>query len=186
MEKGQYGYLLYKKKHNLHMTLFCVAAVLALMGLGMIIFRTRFNLLMVPAMLCVIPMANYLVAWLALARFTPLEAQKQAQLTEYEAAGMLLNDLVIVDEKGKRAGLPAAVMYKGGIVGYQPDARDSKDAVEITVNDTLKRRGIPMRIKVYRDWDEFCTRLSEVPAQVEEDSVRCLELARTAVLSVAM
>lgn len=186
MEKGQYGYLKRRKDHNLRMTMICLAIVLALIGLGLIIWKSRYNLLMVPAMMCVIPLANYLVAYLALARFHAPDPALYGEMSAYEEAGMLLSDLVIVDEKGKRSGLPMAVLYKNGIVGYQPDAKDSKDAVEITVNDTLKRRGIPMRIKVYRDWKDFRDRLAEVEPVIEEEYARRIELARNAVLSVSM
>lgn len=168
------------------MTIFCAAVVLVLALLGYLIWHSRFNLLMVPAMLCVIPTANYLVSYLAVIRYhTPPENLREA-LSAYESAGMLLSDMVVVDSKGGRSGLDLAVIYKNGIVGYMSRPKDSKDSIEITINDTLKRRGIPMRILVFRDWNDFIQRLSEVEPVIEKENARRIELARDAVLSVCI
>ncbi len=186
MEKGQYGYLKWRQQHEFRMTLFCAGAVLILALIGFFIWHTRFNLLMIPAMLCVIPMANYLVSYLAVAKYhTPPENWHEA-VKVYEDAGMLLSDLVVVDEKGARNGLDFAVLYKNGVIGLMSKERDNKDSIEITINDTLKRRGIPMRIKVYRDWTDFQARLAEVTPQIEPDMARRIELTRDAVLSVSI
>lgn len=186
MEKGQYGYLKSRQNHEFRMTLFCAAAVAVLMAAGYMIWKTRFNLLMIPAMLCVIPMANYLVSYLAVAKYHTPPANYRESLCAYENAGMLLSDMVIVDEKGQRSGLDFAVIYKNGAVGYMSRQKDNKDSIEITVNDTLKRRGIPMRIKVYRDWQEFTERLSEIEAVIPDENSRRVSLTREAILSVCI
>ncbi len=186
MEKGQYGYMKRRKDHNFRFTLFCAALVLAFAVAGFLIWHTRFNYLMIPAMLCVIPMANFAVSFLAISKyFTPPE-ELHEMLSSYEKAGLLLCDMVIVDDKGGRTGLPFAVVYKNGVVAWQANAKEKKDAAEITINSTLKRRGIPMRAKIYKDWQDFMDRVQEIEPVLEDEYVRRVELAREAVLSVSM
>ena len=186
MERGTYGYIKHRQSFLFKMTLACAAAVALLATVGYVIWRTRFNLLMIPSMLCVLPMANYLASYAAMAKYhTPSEELYEAVKT-YDAAGMLMSDMIIVGEKGRRAGLDFAVIYKNGIVGYQGNEKESRDRVEITVNDTLKSRGIPMRIKVFRNFEEFQTRLADVPAVIEEADARKIGLAKEAVKSVIM
>ena len=186
MNKGDYGYLKHRQNHLFRMVLFCAAAVLILVLIGFVIWHTRFNIMMMPAMLCVIPLANFVASYLAVVSYHSAPESRHDALKEYEQADMLLSDLIIVDPDGKRSGLDFALIYKNGIVGFQSRTKDSKDRIEITINDSLKRRGIPMRIKVYRDWEEFLQRVSEIPAQVEEDSVKRVNLARETVLNCAM
>ena len=185
VEKGQYGYMTKNQRVNLLMTAVSASIVVILMGIGYALWHVKLNLLMVPAMLCVIPVANYLVAYLAVCMYSSAPIEKYNQVKAFDEAGMLVSDLVIVDEKGGRNHMEFAVIYKNGIVGYQGGKNNTKDMLEVTVNDRLKKRSIPMRLKVYRDWDEFIARISELE-QPGEDSKRRVELARETLLGVSM
>ncbi|MBQ6359647.1 MAG: hypothetical protein IJJ25_00670 [Lachnospiraceae bacterium] len=186
MERGTYGYIKHRQSFLFKMTLACAAAVALLATIGFIIWRTRFNLLMIPSMLCVLPLANYLASYAAMAKYHTPSEELFAAVKAYDDAGMLMSDMIVVDEKGRRAGLDLAVIYKNGIVGYQGNEKESRDRVEITINDTLKSRGIPMRIKVFRNFNEFTARLSDVPAVIEEADARKISLAKDAVKGVIM
>ena len=186
MERGTYGYIKHRQSFLFKMTLACAAAVALLATIGFVIWRTRFNLFMIPSMLCVLPMANFLASYAAMMKYHTPSEELYAAVKAYDDAGMLMSDMIVVDEKGRRAGLDFAVIYKNGIVGYQGSEKESRDRVEITVNDTLKSRGIPMRIKVFRNFDEFQTRLADVPAVIEEADARKIGLAKEAVKSVIM
>ena len=185
IEKGNYGYMSSNQKRNLVLTAICAVITVLLMGIGYALWHVKLNLLMVPAMLCVIPTANYLVAYLAVCMFSSADPERYEQVKAFDEAGMLVSDLVIVDEKGGRNGMEFAVIYKNGVVGFQGTKKNSKDMLEITVNDTLKKKSLPMRLKVYRDWNEFIKRISDLEAPDEEAKKR-VELAREAMLSVSM
>ncbi|MCD8053849.1 MAG: hypothetical protein LUF00_07370 [Lachnospiraceae bacterium] len=186
MEKGTYGYLGQRKKKQLRMALLWGVLVVILALIGLMIWGTKLNLLMVPAMLCVIPFANYLVSYVALASYRSGAPEQYAALRAFEEAGMLLADLVLVDEKGERASMDFAVVYQGGIAGYQSEKKDTRDRITITVNDLMKRRGIPMRIKVYRDWEEFLQRITEMNAPADDASLKKVKRARDALISVCL
>ena len=186
MERGTYGYIKHRQSFLFKMTLACAAAVALLATIGFVIWRTRFNLFMIPSMLCVLPMANFLASYAAMMKYHTPSEELYAAVKAYDDDGMLMSDMIVVDEKGRRAGLDFAVIYKNGIVGYQGSEKESRDRVEITVNDTLKSRGIPMRIKVFRNFDEFQTRLADVPAVIEDADARKIGLAKEAVKSVIM
>ncbi len=186
MERGEYGYLDYRHRHLRMMSLICIAAVAACLIIGFAIWHTRKNAMMIPAVLLVLPAANYVVSYLAVFVYHTAPKQQHEALLSYEQAGMLLSDLIIVDEKQHRSGLDFVVIYKNAAVGYQSRQKDSKDAVEITINDVLKRRGLPMRIRVYRDWDEFLQRLGDVEPKIEEEAERRIRIARDAIVGVSM
>ena len=186
MKRGTYGYLKTRQSFLFRMTLAFAAAVAALALGGFLIWKTRFNLLMIPSMLFVLPMANYLASYAAIARYHTPSEEVYAVVKAYDDAGMLLSDMIVVDEKGRRAGLDLAVVYRNGIIGYQSSEKESRDRVEITINDTMKRRGIAMRIKVYRDFEEFRARLADIPPVIDEADARKIRLAKEAVVGVIM
>ncbi len=185
MEKGSYGYLNFKKKYQLRWTGFWAVVVVLFVVAGLLIWGTRMNFLMIPGMICVIPFANYFVTYVAFSPYESGTAEQYAQLQYFEEAGMLLSDLLLVDENGARAPMTFAVIYANGIVAYQSYKKDTRDKITLTVNDTMKRRGIPMRIKVYRSWEDFLARISEMSIPAPEDAGR-VEMAREALLSLCM
>lgn len=186
MERGEYGYLDYRHRHLLKMALICFAVVAVCIIIGFVIWHKRANAMMIPAVLMVIPAANYLVNYLSVAKYRTAPKEQHDALAAYESAGMLISDLVIIDEKERRSGMDFAVVYKNAVVGYQSRTKDSRDAVEITINDALKRKGLQMRIRVYREWDEFMKRLAEVEPSVDESSERKIRIARDAVIAKSL
>lgn len=185
--RGWYGYIEAHKKSQLIKTGIGAAIVLVLMVLGYILLGER-NWLLIPAMLAVIPTANAFVAYAAFSKFQTAPRDKYEMLGHFENAGMLLSDLVLVDEKGKRMPVEFVVIYKNGVVGWSSycGTRFRPEAAEIPVNDTLKRRGIPMRFKVYGDWDEFLKRIDQVEPAGDEAEKQRIKLAREAVISRSM
>ncbi len=185
--RGHYGYIDVHKKAQLVKTVIGASIVLALIVVGYLLMGKR-NWLMIPAMLTVIPTANAFVAYAAFAKFHTAPREKYQTLGNFENAGMLLSDLVLVDDKGKRMPVEFAVIYKNGIVAWSSycGSRFRPEAAEIPVNDTLKRRDIPMRMKVYGDWEEFLRRIDQVEPAGDEAESKRIQLAREAVISRSM
>ena len=100
--KGQYEYFAARKRQQLRITLVCAFVVLAFVGAGLIVFHNTKNLLTIPGVLMVLPMANFFVTWLALAKGKELGEEKRAQVRIFEDNGLALFHLMYVDEKGKR------------------------------------------------------------------------------------
>lgn len=183
--KGCYGYVERRRKNQLIKALLCALVVVALVVAGIVIFGTKKNWIMIPAMLMVIPMANFLVTALALIRYESGSPEMHDQLKAFEDQGMLLSDLVVVNEKGARMFAPFMVVYRNGVVAYGQGQKWQPSDMEIPINDLFKRRGIPMRIKVYRDWDRFLERLDGMEAPDAESQKR-VEMAREAILSTCL
>ncbi|WP_434309035.1 hypothetical protein [Hominifimenecus sp. rT4P-3] len=186
--RGRYGYIDAHRKSQLLKTVVSGAIVLALLILGVIIFGTKKNWLMIPAMLMVIPTANFFVGFAAFAKFRTAPKEKYEILGNFENQDMLLSDLILVDAKGKRMPVEFAVVYKNGVVAWSSycGKRFRPEDAEIPVNDVLKRRGIPMRMKLFSNWEEFLTRIDQVETAEGDSELRRVDLAKEAVISVSM
>ena len=185
IEKGHYGYIDRRKKNQLIKTLICAVVIVFLAGLGYMIFGTKLNFIMVPAMLMVIPMANFFVAFAGLAAFDTASAEHYAAVRAYDEQGMLLSDLVVVNAKGARMHAEFAVVYKNGVIAYSYSRKWKPGDIELTINDILQRRGIPMRMKVYSNWEEFMERINGLEAPDSESEKR-VSMAKEAVLSACL
>ena len=177
IEKGHYGYIDRRKKNQLIKTLICAVVIVFLAGLGYMIFGTK--------LLMVIPMANFFVAFAGLVAFDTASAEHYAAVRAYDEQGMLLSDLVIVNAKGARMHAEFAVVYKNGVIAYSYSRKWKPGDIELTINDILQRRGIPMRMKVYSSWEEFMERINGLEAPDSESEKR-VSMAKEAVLSACL
>ena len=177
-EKGQYDYLPYRKKQQLLAALICFFFVAAFVVAGLLIFKDRKNILMIPGVLMVLPFANFFVTYLALTGYKLLSPERRAQVKAFEDAGMGLYHLVYVDEKGKRQYLDHTVVYQNAIVAYCSKLKpERKVPVETDCILRLKKKNINMRLKIYADWESYQQRLADIEPAVPEEDVPKVEKA---------
>ena len=187
-EKGSFPYMKARKQQYLFWTLLCGGVVALLVALGFIIWHSRKNLLMIPGMLMVIPFANFLTSYLAMALGSrEMSAAEREQLAPYEAAGMVLYHLMYCDEKGKRQFLDAVVVYAGGLVGYSPSLKE-EDRVPLETDCILrlKKKALPLRLKLYTDWEGFVKRTETVAPAVGEGEEKTVERAKEQLLLMCL
>ena len=128
------------------------------------------------------------MAFAAFAKFHTAPKEKYELLGNFENQDMLLSDLILVDEKGRRMPVEFAVVYKNGVIAFSSACgkRFRSEDAEIPVNDVLKRRGIPMRMKLYANWNEFLDRIDKVEMAGDESEKKRIDLAKEAVISTSM
>ena len=183
---GTYGYIDYRKRKLLLASLICAAVIVGLIIVGLLIFHNIRNYVMIPAMLMVIPFANFAASFLAVMKFRSAPADRHAELMNFEEQGMLLTDLLVVTDRGKRNFMEFAVIARNAVIGCAATTDANRDALEIEINDKLKGRGLPMRLRVYRDYAEFLQRIEGIePPQTEEEE-RFAELAKETIVHCCM
>ena len=186
-QKGQYDYLAKRRRQQLTFAVVCFVLMAAIVGAGLLIYRKRANILMIPGLLMALPFANFLVTYIAIANGKPVSPEKREILKPYEEGGMLIYHLHEVDEKGKRHYLDCVLVYQGGAVAYGSLLKEEeKKACEDDVTVRLKKKGLPMRLKIYPDWEAFRTRIAEVEPFVPEDEAAKVEKTEEALLGLCL
>ena len=71
-EKGEFGYLNYRKKLNLIKMIVSFAVVAAVLIIGFIVYKTRANIFTVAAIVLVLPAAKMAVAYFVVLPHKPL------------------------------------------------------------------------------------------------------------------
>ena len=185
--KGQYEYYAARRRQQLHIALVCAFVVLAFVGAGLIVFHNTKNALTIPGVLMVLPMANFLVTWLALLKGKELGEDRRAEVRIFEDNGLALFHLMYVDEKGKRFFLDHVVVYQNAVVAYCSNLKEeARVPLESDCILRLKKKNINLRLKVYTDWEEYKARLAEITPEVPENQVKLVEKAQETLLNMSL
>ena len=185
--KGQYEYFAARKRQQLRITLVFVFLVAAFVVAGLIAFGNTKNLLTIPGILLVLPMANFFVTYIALLKGRELGEEKRAQVRIFEDNGLALFHLMYVDEKGKRHFLDHTVVYQNAIVAYCSNIKaEERVPLESDCIVRMKKKNINLRLKVYTDWEEYRARLAEIAPEVPEDQVKLVEKAQETLLNMCL
>ena len=75
-EKGEFGYLNYRKKLNLIKMIVSFAVVAAVLIIGFIVYKTRANIFTVAAIVLVLPAAKMAVAYFVVLPHKPADKRK--------------------------------------------------------------------------------------------------------------
>ena len=186
--KGSYEYLAARKKQYMAYAVLCALLVAGFFLLGWCLTHTRKNLFILPALMCVIPFANFVSAYIALSSGASyLEPEKRAVVQRFEDAGMLYYHLMYCDAKGKRQFMDCVVFYQGGIVAYCSKLKaERKTDIETDCITRLKKKVVSKRLKIYTDWDEYAARLAGVEAEVPEDEAKKIERLMEELLNLCL
>lgn len=157
-EKGQYGYLNYKKIYQLIMTLTCLLVVLAVMTGGYLYYKTLSNICTVIAIVIVIPAAKFGVGYIVL---FPYKAPEKERYDELESADYrLLSELVITSEE-KIMNLDfAAVKDKRAycfISNKKTEPHDTEKYLKKILNSEFDGVGV----KVFTDYGKYKSALAK-------------------------
>ena len=186
IKRGTYGYINNRKKNLLIKTLIFVFIILALIATGYFIFGYFKNGLMIPAMIMVAPFANFFASYMAVVRFKTSPKEMYSEVRNFDDAGMMLCDNIIVDEKGKRFLVEFIVFTSDGIYGYSNDCKKEKFIPESHINKILTGRGLPFRFKIVNDFQEYLKVIDGKTLPEDEKDLKNIELAMESVINASM
>ena len=84
-EKGEFGYLNYRKKLNLIKMIVSFAVVAAVLIIGFIVYKTRANIFTVAAIVLVLPAAKMAVAYFVVLPHKPADNELKEKVDEFNS-----------------------------------------------------------------------------------------------------
>ena len=109
VEKGEFGYLAYKKSRNMIKTIIAFAVVLVIFIIGFIIWKSKNNYLTMLAVVLVLPAAKFAVSYFVLIPHKNCDEELKSAIEERKGELNSVYDLV-VSNKQKPVGIMAAVI----------------------------------------------------------------------------
>ncbi len=198
-QKGEYGYLAYKKKIESIKTVIYFAIPLALFFGGLIATGTKKNLLTLVAVLGILPASKnavLMIMYLKSRGISPAAYVTMEEALQKTGETVLTNMTVLYEmvftTQEHTYEVPCMFVYAGSVCGYLPSSstkkkntgrkdgkkkQDKPDPLHVTlekhIDQTLKREGISVNVKIFDGEDAFIRRVNELkPLEKAADTPR--------------
>lgn len=176
-ECGDWGFIDYRKKRQLIITLIFLVVILAVYFSGWFFLKTRNSLLTVFAILLVLPMAKVAVSFIILLKRHSISKADRDQIQNAAGDAKVSYDMIISsNEKLMQAG--SMVIYNGKIYIYATENKktDDKKMTEY-IRDIVRRQCKVNQIVLYHDLDKYVANVQELCSQEREEKQRKIDEA---------
>lgn len=171
VEKGNYGYVDYRKQTLLFKTLAEFLAVSLIFCAGYLICGTKNNICTVIAILLVLPAARCLTSYMMVAKAKTPDKEKYDLLAGKTAGFPLLSDCIMTCGD-KKIYVPFAVVTDTSVYCYTEDVSFDVGYFEKGISEFIASCGDTVSVKLFQNFDMFLKRvLSLHPAENKEKKV---------------
>lgn len=157
IDKGEYGYVKYKKTRQGIVTLIGFAIVAAIYLTGYLVTGTNNNIATVFAILTVLPVAKFMVSWLMYVRFNSPDRQEFDKLKAMGEKLIILSDCVMAC-KEKTIYVKYAIVTDTCVYCYTDNEKFDIRYFEENVAEFIKSCGDTVSVKLIKDYDLFLKR----------------------------
>ena len=169
-EKGEFGYMAYRKKMNLIKMLAAFGIVIAVFVAGLIAFKTRNNILTVLSIVLVLPAAKMAVGYFVLLPHKSASS-KLYEKTEQAASNLgRCYDLIVSNAKSP-IGTLAVVVSDTSVCAFTQEEKADKALFEKSMCDFMKNDGLNVSVTLYKDEKSFISRARSLNSNFENDDL---------------
>ncbi len=172
VQKGMFGYLSYKKKMSVVMTIGMFALSLAIFVMGYVTTKTNANLLTVVAVLGCLPASKSAVSMIM---FLKAKGCSEEDKNEIESVIGSLDGYYDLYFTGYSKNFPTdhLVVTKNSIIAYSVDKKITEKEFNEHMKDILNKERIhDITVKLFTDRDKYVKRLKELNQSEADTSAR--------------
>lgn len=177
-EKGEMGYLGYRKQMNLIKMAVAFGVVFAVLAAGFLIFKNRANILTVLSIVLVLPAAKMGVGYFVL---LPHKAAEQALFEAVEKNAAKLGrcyDCIFSNSKSP-IGAQAVVVTDSVVCALTDEEKADAKLFETSVQEFLKNDKRHVTVTLYKEKKAFLNRIHNLSVQFgdgDEEALKKIEL----------
>lgn len=154
VNKGVYGYVDYRKKKQLFLTLAEFLAVSLIFLTGFLVCKTKYNICTVIAIVLVLPAARAFVAFLMFAGLKTGDKEKYNELAGNTAGFPLLSDCIMTCGE-KNIYVIFAVVTDAVIYCYSRDTSFDGNFFEKYVSEFIQSCKDTVSVRLFTDYEQF-------------------------------
>lgn len=166
-EKGDKGYLKYKKILNLIIMIALFAVVLIIFFAGIIINKTRNSIFTVGAILMVLPAAKAAVAYFILLPHKSCTDELAAAVDKYNDKFAVKYDCIFSNKKSP-IGTSVCVITDCTVCAYTTEEKADVNLFETSVKEFLKADKLNVNVTLYKDQKAFTDRIEKMYVNFDE------------------
>lgn len=161
-KKGEYGYIRQEKKRRLITTLLFFAVPVLILIIGLLIFKTRENLLTVGAVVLCLPAGKRLVSLIMIMLYQPMKQENYDLITKHSGSLTMVYETVLTNYE-KNTMIDAFAICGNQVVGYtSSDKADIKYVEEHTQKILRHNEFKGVTVKILKDLNHFIDRLDSL------------------------
>ena len=173
-EKGEFGYLNYRKKLNLIKMIVSFAVVAAVLIIGFIVYKTRANIFTVAAIVLVLPAAKMAVAYFVVLPHKPADNELKEKVESKSGSLGVYYDLIFSNSK-KPIGTQAVVVSDAAVIALTNENK----LFETSLKDFMANDSRNVNVTLYNDEKSFLSRVSTL-ALSKDDSTPNMNIEKNA------
>ncbi|MDD6571908.1 MAG: hypothetical protein PUF12_05885 [Thermoflexaceae bacterium] len=154
IEKGQYGYVEYRKKIQLIKVSVAFLVVFAILIFGILVCGTKNNICTVISVVCVLPAARFAVTLFMVIRHKTPDAAQYEELKEKGEQLVLLSDC-IMSCREKVIYVEFAIITDTCIYCYTRNQDFDVNYFENGIADFIKSCGDTVNVKLFKNYEDF-------------------------------
>lgn len=181
-ERCEYGHIRATKNKLLRGMLVSVGIGLAVFILGLCLNKFQYrNLFTVIAVLFVLPMARRLSTLIVLLPYHTPEKALYEKVKEVMPEGSVLFSDYVFSSRERVMGMHFFALTGNELIGLLAGEKEKEDVVLQYLSEGLKLRGIPGKVKLYKDEKRFLEELKKIPeaTKTEEELEELIEYLRS-------
>lgn len=177
--KGSYGYLNYKKKLSLIITLASFLVIAAVFFTGYIVTGTNNNIMTVIAAVLTLPAAKFTVAYIILIphRSTPEDVYSGTNDTFH---GLITYYDLIFSNSTSPIGTQAVVVSDSLVIALTDETKADKKLFEKSVSEFMEKDGHPVNVSLFTDKTSFIAKAKLMCSGNSPDSTPSTRIERNA------
>lgn len=173
LQKGEYGYLKKRQHTQILKVLIMALIIIGILVTGIIIYKTKNNILTVLAILVVLPAAKMLVNCIMLCRYKATGQEEYEKISAYEDRNKICYDMVLC-AKDKIFNVKIMTVSKKDVLIYTEDKLNNKEEIEKYIASFVRVNGHSIHVKIINDKNMLYKHL-EHGKLPEEDISQLLE-----------
>lgn len=166
-EKGDFGYLNYRKRLNLMLTAAAFLVVLIILIIGFIVNKTRNNVFTVAAIVLVLPAAKFAVSYFVLFGHCSATAELRDEV-EKNAKGLgICYDCIFSNNKSP-IGTLAVVATDSAVCAYTAEQKADSKLFETSLKSFMENDKLHVNVTLYKDKDTFMKRIKTLSVNLDD------------------
>lgn len=187
--KGEVGYITFKKRLELFMTLSILLVAAIIFIVGLVITKGKGSLFTIIACLFVIPMARFATTFVLFFPFKSVKQEKADEVERYAKPGSIIYADVILTSEKNAMSLDFVVITSDKVIGVVGREKENNLDIRNYLQDIYKRRGYDYKVSIADDYTKFYSLLkgSDTPADMkfaDSDEKEAYEKERAEVCDV--
>lgn len=157
--KGERGYIGFRKKMSLLLSLSLAFVGAAIFVAGLLIFETKGNVLTIVGILFVLPMARALTYLILVFPYKDVTEEAEKEVLEYAKGGSVVYHNIVLTSSERAMNLDHLVITGNKVLGYVGNKKTPTAKTAEYLADYVRRKGFGYKVTVTDEHTKFLSLL---------------------------